>query len=279
MREFQIGESPTLLLDETSILDIGSCIIEGTDVSPRRAIPDDGDPRIDHSLEGFLFTCGPDHLRHPYPIKGRSDGVKYPLHGSFSGHEAKITLVKQAGDELSVRGEAVVTSVDGTSWILNRQWLLNGVTGEVTLKDKVTNLSSHDAPVFHMYHMNIAGKLLGDETQMVGTMLNDGGEGWRFGDEDGGVFCIPTKDDSDGFASFTLGPIAKLNHKSLNVSFRVDTLPHLQIWRNQTSPANVFGIEPVSHRWIDRDVLEQSGEFVILKPNESKNYMLRFRFR
>ncbi len=70
MKAFSAARGPKLLLDETSVLDIGGCFVNGVDVAPGRAIPDDGDARIDHSLEGFLFTCGPDHIRHPQPITG-----------------------------------------------------------------------------------------------------------------------------------------------------------------------------------------------------------------
>ena len=70
MISFRGPRGPSLSLDETSVFDIGACVVDGVDLAPGRAIPDDGDPRIDHSLEGFLFTCGPDHIRHPQPLLG-----------------------------------------------------------------------------------------------------------------------------------------------------------------------------------------------------------------
>ena len=90
MIEFAAASGPRLMLDEASVLDIGGCIVEGVDIAPKRAIPDDGDPRIDHSLEGFLFTCGPDHIRHRQPIAGSAEGKVYPLHGSASGHAERL---------------------------------------------------------------------------------------------------------------------------------------------------------------------------------------------
>ncbi len=89
MKQFSAGRGPIIHLDPTSVMDIGSCIVANTDIAPGRAIPDDGDARIDHSLEGFLFTCGPDHIRHPVPIDGDASGKRYPLHGSFSSHPLK----------------------------------------------------------------------------------------------------------------------------------------------------------------------------------------------
>lgn len=73
-----------------------------------------------------------------------------------------------------------------------------------------------------------------------------------------------------------LGPIAAIGGRTLKVAFRTDTLPYLQMWRNQSDPAHVMGIEPVSHRWVDRAELEAAGEFHMLKPAESRSYGLRF---
>lgn len=64
--------------------------------------------------------------------------------------------------------------------------------------------------------------------------------------------------------------------KTLTVRFRTETLPYLQMWRNQQDPANVLGIEPVSHRWVGRSELETAGEFNILQPGESRRFGLRF---
>lgn len=70
MIEFAAASGPRLMLDEASVLDIGGCIVDGVDIAPKRAIPDDGDARIDHSLEGFL------HMRAgsypPPPANSRS---------------------------------------------------------------------------------------------------------------------------------------------------------------------------------------------------------------
>lgn len=64
--------------------------------------------------------------------------------------------------------------------------------------------------------------------------------------------------------------------KTLTARFRTETLPYLQMWRNQQEPANVLGIEPVSHRWVGRSQLEAAGEFNILQPDESRSFGLRF---
>lgn len=275
MRELKAGKSPCVFLDETSVLDIGPCIVDGVNIAPERAIPDDGDPRIDHSLEGFLFTCGPDHIRHPQPIVGDATGRKYPLHGSFSSHPAEITHWSLVDGNAEAAARVPVVLADGGSALLERMWRIDGASGEVSLEDRVTNTSDHPRPTFLMYHMNVAAKLFDDPVQLQSTSFENGGFGWRFGEEPGSVFCVPAQAEK-GWASLTLGPIASIGSRSLKVSFRTDTLPYLQVWRNQKAPANVLGIEPVSHRWVDRAELEEAGEFNVLQPGESRTYGLRF---
>ncbi|MFN7101871.1 MAG: DUF4432 family protein, partial [Pseudorhizobium sp.] len=113
---------------------------------------------------------------------------------------------------------------------------------------------------------------------LTGAMLEDGSLPWNFGEDPGGVFCVPAATEGAAWAEVSLGPIAAIGGKTLRVKFRTDTLPHLQIWRNQQAPAHVLGIEPVSHRWVGRRELEAAGELSLLQPGESIDYGLRFCF-
>ncbi|MGV1802517.1 aldose 1-epimerase family protein [Agrobacterium vitis] len=276
MMKLQAAKGPIVELDPTSVLDIRTLIIDGVDLSPHRAIPDDGDPRIDHSLEGFLFTCGPDHIRHPEPIGDGSDR-RYPLHGSFSSHPA--TILHQSDSEC--RAEIPVRHADGGQSLLERHWRIDAQTGVVALRDRITNSGHAPFPAMLMYHMNVAAKLFDDAVRLEGAMLDDGGFGWRFGAEPGGVFCVAASGDTagaDGWAEFRLGPIASVGGLTLVVRFDTASLPFLQIWRNQQAPANVVGIEPVSHRWVGREDLAKGGELDMLAPGESREFGLDFFF-
>lgn len=279
MKAFTCGNGPVIHLDERSVLDIGACLVGGVDVAPGRAIPDDGDARIDHSLEGFLFTCGPDHIRHPVPVTGRADGARYPLHGSFSSHPAEIVFWDvQEGDDAECHARIPVTTAEGGRALLERHWRMDGETGEVTLSDTVTNVGDVSFASVHMYHMNIGSWLFDDRIKLVGRMLDGGGCPWNFGPDPGNVFCVPAGIDGEDWAEISLGPIAALSARTLKVRFRTDTLPYLQLWRNQKAPAQVLGIEPVSHRLASRAELIESGEMTLLRPGESRDYGLRFQF-
>lgn len=278
MIEFAAAKGPRLMLDETSVMDIGACVVDGVDISPKRAIPDDGDPRIDHSLEGFLFTCGPDHIRHREPIPGRTDGAIYPLHGSVSGHKATVLWTKFENGNAECRADIDLVTVEGLPQRIERLWKIDGATGEVSLEDKVVNTSDQTVPTFLMYHMNVGGKWFDEGTRLEGKMLDGGGFPWTFGEELGGIFCVEAPATDNGYAEVRLGPMNAVHGRTLSVRMRADTLPYLQVWRNQKDPAHILGIEPVTHRWVSRGELEAAGEFNMLKPGESRSYGLTFAF-
>lgn len=277
--KFHVGAGPELQLDLTSALDIGSCRVGGVELSPGRAVPDDGDPRILHAVGGFLFTCGPDHIRHPEPIAGTS-GRKYPLHGSTAATKPEIIAHdrREASEEVIAR--IIVRMAQGGEAEILRTWRMDGATGDVMLVDRLTNIGPHSFPPMLMYHMNIGAHLFDDDTMLAGSMFEGPGMGWIFGEGDGHVFCVPAKtEEGSDFARVVLGPIAPLGGRSLNVRFATDTLPHLQMWRNEASPAHVLGIEPVSHPWQKRDALGAAGLMTLLAPGEFLIYRLSFSFQ
>lgn len=275
--KFQTGAGPELQLDLTSALDIGSCRVDGVELAPGRAVPDDGDPRILHAVGGFLFTCGPDHIRHPEPISG-AGGRKYPLHGSMAATKPEVISHgrKETGEEVIAR--VTVRMAQGGEAEILRTWRMDGVTGETLLVDRLTNIGSRPFPPMLMYHMNIGAHLFDDDTRLDGSMFDAGGMGWTFGEGDGHVFCVPAETKDGAMARVVLGPIGALGGKSLHVGFSSDTLPHLQMWRNQASPAHVLGIEPVSHPWKKRDELDAEGLMTLLAPGDFRIYRLSFLF-
>jgi len=271
MKAFFAGNSPKILLDETSTFDIGSCLVDGVDLAPGRAIPDDGDARIDHSLEGFLFTCGPDHIRPSEPMEN-GDGRRYPLHGSYSSHPAKIIAFELGELESQAVADIPVVMATGQTALLSRQWHVDGRTGTVSLHDRLTNTGAEPFAPMHMYHMNLGALWLDETTRLSGQMLENGGSSWRFGEGETTVECVPAEPTSDsGWAELTLGPIEAIGGKSLVVRFEVASLPYLQMWRNQIAPAHILGIEPASHAWLPRTKLRERGDMKLLAPGSSRN--------
>jgi hypothetical protein len=273
------GRGLVFELDENSALDIGSCRLDGIEIAPGDAVPDDGDARILHSVSGFLFTCGPDHKGHPEPIEGMPE-KKFPLHGSMAATPAAEIAEQRFGDVREISAKVTVALAQGGVTEIHRVWRINEATGDVELRDTLTNKGDQPFPPLWMYHMNIGAHLFSEQTMLSGPSFEDGGIGWVFGKGDGHVFCVPASDEPEGgSARVVLGPISGAGGKSLEVWFGTGTLPHLQMWRNQSGHCDVLGIEPVSHPMKKRTELHEMGLMMPLAPGESKVYGLTFAFR
>lgn len=277
MIDFATPDGPSFQLDPTSVLDIGGCIVAGVDIAPKRAIPDDGDPRIDHSLEGFLFTCGPEHIRHPEPVEDE-EGRFYPLHGSASASAAVIKSLETGSGGAECIAAIPVKTANSGEMLIERRWTLDAATSELTLTDSVINRSDKALPIMMMYHINFGAKHLDDGVRLESASLPEGPLPWRFGEGDHGIFCVPAAGGEDGWSTTRLGPIAALGGRSFTLSVDTATLPYLQVWRNQEAPADILGIEPASHRWTSRRKLAETGELEPVEPGGSKRFSLRIRF-
>lgn len=269
-----------IALDSQSALDLRDAIFFGINLAPGTAIPSDGDPRIDRALPGFMFTCGPDHIRHPEPVEGGTEGQLYPLHGSLSSHPAMDILYEEDDGEVVCSARVPVSLANGETAELKRLWRADRTTGHITLDDVVTNTGERPWPPVAMYHINFNTRLFDEGTRLTGAMIEGGSLPWRFGEGDMKLFCVPASETSEhGWADVALGPVAALGGRTLHVRFRTDTLSYLQVWRNQSPGCHVLGIEPVSHRQAGRAELIASGEMKDFAPGEAVSYGLSFELK
>ncbi|WP_419178575.1 DUF4432 family protein [Ensifer adhaerens] len=274
LEEPQDARENHVLFDRLSALDIAAFVVDAIDLSPGAAIPSDGDPRIDRALAGFLFTCGPEHIRHPEPIEGGADGARYPLHGSLAG--TAVSHTEMAGDGVECTATIEVALAGGGQARVERRWRIDAARREVVLEDRVVNSGTSAFPPMMMYHLNVGGRLLGPGTRIVSASLAGGVSAWRFGEGESAHFCLPAAIGADGWSEVTLADLAGLGGRSLKVRFRADTLPFLQMWRCQRGEADVISIEPVSHRIAKRPELAAAGELVPLSPGEAQSYAIAF---
>lgn len=263
-----------ILFDRSSALDIAAFVVDGVDLSPGAAIPSDGDPRIDRALQGFFFTCGPEHIRHPELIAGGEEGARYPLHGSLAG--TPVMHTHMSADATLCIATVEVNLADGGHALLERRWHVDADRHEVMLEDRLTNTGAGAFPPMMMYHLNIAGRLVGDDTRIISPSFPEGERGWRIGEGESAHFCIPAKVGADGWSEVALSPLAGVGGKRLTVRFRADTLPYLQMWRCQRGMADVISIEPASHRLAKRPELDAAGELKLLEPGQTQTYALAF---
>lgn len=274
LEEPQDKQQNHVLFDRLSALDIAAFVVDGVDLSPGAAIPSDGDPRIDRALAGFLFTCGPEHIRHPEPVEGGADAARYPLHGSLAG--TAVTHTEMASDGSECAAAIEVALADGGQARIERRWRIDAERNEVVLEDRVVNSGRSAFPPMMMYHLNIGGRLTGPDTRIVSASLEGGESAWRFGSGESAHFCLPAVIGADGWSEATLTDLAGLGGRNLKVRFRADTLPFLQMWRCQRGAADVISIEPVSHRIARRTGLAAAGELTPIKPGEALSYAIAF---
>lgn len=267
------GVPSHLLFDRSSALDIAAFVVDGTDLSPGSAIPSDGDARIDHALAGFLFTCGPDHIRHPEPVEGRDGGRRYPLHGSLVG--TPVIRAETSADGTRCAALTEVELACGGNAAVERRWYVSENGQSVMLEDRVANIGASAFAPMMMYHMNIGGRLLGPETHIVSPSLESGSLPWQFAEGESAHFCIPAVGE-EGWSEVSLTSLPGLGGRRLAVRFRMDTLPFLQMWRCQRGRANVISIEPASHRLAKRVELAASRELGVIEPGQSRTYALGF---
>jgi hypothetical protein len=328
----------TVLLDPSSALDVAAMVIDGVDLSPGASVPSDGDPRIDHALRGFLFTCGPEHIRHPEPLGAGTRGM-YPLHGSLAG--TKVEPATMNATDHACAATFDVALADGGLARLSRRWSIDPETMVIRLEDLIENVGDRPFAPMWMYHVNIAGRHLNDWTRLSGDMMPETSLAWRFGSGDSAHVCLPVKGrptgngigdraspdlgaapvsgagredgtgpgtgavvvpgtggeigtsigdgagtgpltgeemadaaDMTAWTSVRLGPLAAIEGRSLEVSFKIDRLPYLQLWRCQRGDADVLSIEPVSHRIAKRPDLDTAGELPLLSPGKTRTYAL-----
>lgn len=264
-----------VLLDRQSALDIAAFTVGGIDLSPGLAIPAGDDARINRALAGFLFTCGPEHIRHPEPVSGEEAGGTYPLHGSLCGTPVLSTTMADEGADGGCAAVTEVALADGGRARIDRHWSMGDGADGLCLTDRVSNIGGQDFGPMQMYHINISGRLCSPSTVLSGAMLEGGVLPWRFGDGERALICVDASATAiDGWASVTLGPLVGPEGVMLEVRFRTDTLPFLQVWRCQRGDADLISIEPASHRLALRAELEAGGELPAMAPGGDITYAL-----
>ncbi|SIQ22060.1 protein of unknown function [Rhizobium sp. RU20A] len=263
-------------LNRHSTLDIAAFLVDGIDIAPGKDIPAGEEPRIARLLKGFLFTCGPDHIRHPEPFD-RGEGA-YPLHGSLPGTAVAEAAIEAGPDGPICRATTVVALAEGGEATLER-CIRTAADGFVTIDDRLTNTGECAFRPMWMYHLNLGSWLFDDETHVEAAALGAQPRGWRFGEGERAHLCLDTRPTlaADGFVTVALGPIRMLSGRTLAVRFPADGLPWLQLWRSQLKGGHVFSIEPASHRLAGRPDLIESGELTLLAPGESRHYSIAFR--
>ena len=209
-------------------------------LSPRalRSSDADRDRLFNRGFGGFLNTCGFDHIRQP--AGGR------PLHGSAPFTPARLISFGENWDAedpvLYCEGEAVVWAYGAGGHRLRRR--IEAPIGGATLRirDTVEVIGPEPAPVMALYHFN-----LGYPAIRAGTEVLLGGRPVA------GPLAPPEEEAapssiypvSSASASCRVGA-AGSDGPAIEIHWRADTLPWLQLWRDLRPGAGVLSVEPCS---------------------------------
>jgi galactose mutarotase-like enzyme len=252
-------------------------------------------------LEGFnewMVRCGLEFAGHPGLDKfisntGDEAEMQLTLHGKIGNIPAStcdVVIQKEAPYRITIRGTVYERLFYGPKLKLVTELSTLPGSNEFTVTDRVTNQGAFDQEMQLIYHANYGSPLLEGGAQVITaakdvTPMNAHAakaiKSWN-------VYNAPTK----GFIEevYLLNPIADKNKTTMavlknkagtrasSVSWSIDQLPYLTIWKNTAAKADgyVTGIEPATGFPFNRSVERKAGRVPILKPNETKTFSLTY---
>ncbi|MCC7275412.1 MAG: aldose 1-epimerase family protein [Alphaproteobacteria bacterium] len=254
-----------------------------------RAEEDEGAGLL-RSLDGFLVTCGLDHVRGAAEGSAAHFGtrrtrVRYPLHGRIHATPARLVGYGERWDGedcvLWCEGETRQTMLYGETLVLRRRIEVPlGGTG-LSIRDRVENAGFRPTPHMILYHVNLGWPLLDEGT----ALALDGA--FARADLRGAIGGAPAAADTTaGDELFEAGPgpgeaaCAVINEGlagglAVELTFDTATLPNMQIWRNLSEGIYVLAVEPANHPAAPRADLDRDGRVRHLAPGETVEHRLR----
>lgn len=236
---------------------------------------------------GLLTTCGMAHVGPPVDAPAGAG-----LHGRVASLPADgvASSVEWNGDEPEVRiaGTVVETTLGGPTLERRRTITIPAGRAELRVEDVVTNVGSHPAPHMYRFHPNLGFPLVrpGDVLDVPGADL----VGWRSdapprerawnrvaapdaaGQEE--VLYLGGRSSPPGRALLRRDPGAD---PYLDLDWSAETLPVLVVWKLQRARSNVLAIEPSTVEDDGLEAAEAKKRVILLQPDESRTYHLRFR--
>lgn len=238
---------------------------------------------------GFLSTCGFDHIRQPETDLLADQGVypnkemDYPLHGHGAHQPARLISYGFEEDAehpyLWCEGEIVQTmQFHGTLKMRRRIEVPLGGT-EISMHDRVVNRGPTTMSHMMLYHFNIGHPLVAKGSQID---LPNAQHVWGQPDPLD-AFPEPQLDQKNGLSVFALdkGQEAGIctvsnpeNGLELALRFQHETLPFFQLLRMTGQGTYGIGLEPCTAGKRSRSAAHVANEMGFLKPGEHRDYRL-----
>lgn len=248
---------------------------------------EDGGAGMLRSLDGFMVTCGLDHVRGPAEGSAAHFGPRrptqrYPLHGRIAQTPAKLLGQGEVweGDDCTLWCEAELrqTMLYGEVLALRRRIAVPLGGTSIVIEDRIQNLGFRLTPFVQLYHLNFGFPLLDREAEVylpdapgLASVLR----GPAAAPEDAGDELYEAPPASGGTRRAGILNRSLAGGIGVALDWDATSLPHLQIWRNMAPGMQVLAIEPATNEAMKRDVLEAAGAIRYLAPGETVEHRLR----
>ena len=263
-------------------LDIGQCRFRGVNMSWMSKNGYDS-PGVIHPFEsdfvntfpgGLLYTCG---LRSAGPAN--RDGEEWhPLHGRYHSLQAEQVCAERTEEEILIRGTGRETALFGHCLEVKRTIRLPLCGAEVTIHDRLTNLTPRDEEIMQIYHCNFGWPLLSEQARLILPEKRKTTPRTPFAATGLGRECTfdPPRDSEEErvfFQEMDGEYRACLENPETGVRMRMtwsgETLPVLSEWRSMAGGDYVLGLEPANCYIMGRHGERENGTLRVLKAWES----------
>lgn len=236
---------------------------------------------------GFLSTCGFDHIRQPetdllddgnsYP----DNEMDYPLHGHGAHQPARLISYGFEEDAeqpyLWCEGEIVQTmQFHGTLTMRRRIEVLLGGT-EISMHDRVVNRGPTTMSHMMLYHFNVGHPLISDGSRIdMWNAKQIWGEGNPLD-----TYPEPQMDQKNGLSVFAMDRETQtsictvsntVSGLELALCFEPETLPFFQLLRMTGQGTYGVGLEPCTAGSRSRSGARAANQMGFLKPGEHRDY-------
>lgn len=233
---------------------------------------------------GFLNTCGLDHIRQPESdiLEGDTRGrVAFPLHGSSTFDPTRLIGygLDDKGDEPFLWCDVERIESIGTRNALRlRRKFVAPVWGQtITLRDEVVNIGHSLTSHMMLYHFNLGYPLISPHTLI---RVDSGKQIWASAPHDPlAPFPAPDESSESNISVFELsGERTRVKVESgcrdhaMEIDLSSAGLPYLQLLKMTKPGLYGLGIEPCTTGARTRREAREIDELAVLKPGEARAY-------
>ncbi len=237
---------------------------------------------------GMLFTCG---LRNAGPDSVDTDGSYHPVHGKIGVTPAENLCARAYwdGDEyiIEVSGTMRESALFGHNLLLHRTITTRLGSNELSIADRLENLSAFEEEFCLLYHFNYGFPFLSEDMKLIfpENEIIPRTEQAKAGLLQADKICPPEDDffehvffrkikaDENGFVT------VKAENSALGIgayiSYRQENLPILTQWKSMRSGDYALGIEPCNMYILGRKAERDNGTLPKIGPFETKEFHLK----